>query len=144
MPILRRDLLGRLIGLGSIATLSGILTPAAGFLMPLRSGVRGGNILEGADGEPIDPEDLPEGSGLVGRLRGRPTLAVRKNGQLLGFSAVCTHLGCVVRWNETSGWIECPCHGGRFDLRGQVLTGPPPSGLDAIPLKIEGDRIVRA
>ena len=38
------------------------------------------------------------------------------------FSAVCTHLGCVIQTTETG--FDCPCHGSRFDARGEVLNGP--------------------
>ncbi len=45
-------------------------------------------------------------------------------------SATCTHNGCTVYYNPTSMAITCPCHGGTFDANtGNVLGGPPPSGL---------------
>ncbi|MDA0745152.1 MAG: Rieske 2Fe-2S domain-containing protein, partial [bacterium] len=112
-------------------------------LMPLKKSMTSGNILEDANGNPVPADAVAEGHGLVGRLGGRPVLAIRKNGQVLGFSAVCTHLGCIVRWNESSNRIECPCHGGKFDLQGNITGGPPPEALDALTLRIEGNRILR-
>ena len=45
-------------------------------------------------------------------------------GKLFTVSAVCTHLGCVVRWNPAETSWDCPCHGSRFDPTGRVLHGP--------------------
>jgi Rieske Fe-S protein len=63
--------------------------------------------------------------------RGLAKVAVYRDeaGVLHERSAVCTHLGCIVRWNsEESSW-DCPCHGSRFAPTGEVLSGPAPSGL---------------
>jgi thiosulfate dehydrogenase [quinone] large subunit len=61
---------------------------------------------------------------------GRPDIVVRAaSGQLSAFSAVCTHAGCTVGYQN--GQIVCPCHGGTFDAKtGAVLGGPPPQGLE--------------
>jgi Rieske Fe-S protein len=52
-------------------------------------------------------------------------------------SAVCPHLGCIVRWNAVEKIWDCPCHGSRFDRYGKVLTGP--SRADLEPLGPSGD-----
>lgn len=44
-------------------------------------------------------------------------------------SAVCTHQGCTVGYLASSSQFRCPCHGGMFDINGNVLSGPPPSAL---------------
>jgi Rieske Fe-S protein len=60
-------------------------------------------------------------------------LAIYKDskGQVHMYSAVCTHLGCTVRWNELEKSFDCPCHGSRFsDQTGKVVNGPANSPLE--------------
>ena len=45
-------------------------------------------------------------------------------GTLHALSARCTHLGCIVHFNDAEGARECPCHGSRFDIDGSVIQGP--------------------
>ncbi len=46
------------------------------------------------------------------------------------FDPHCTHLNCPYYWDEAQKVFACPCHGGRFDIDGNVLAGPPPRPLD--------------
>jgi Rieske Fe-S protein len=60
-------------------------------------------------------------------------LAIYKDskGQVHMYSAVCTHLGCIVRWNELEKSFDCPCHGSRFSGQtGKVVNGPANSSLE--------------
>jgi thiosulfate dehydrogenase (quinone) large subunit len=60
---------------------------------------------------------------------GSPDILIRESdGSLKAFSAVCTHAGCTVGYE--GGTIVCPCHGGEYSAEtGEVIAGPPPSGL---------------
>ncbi len=66
----------------------------------------------------------PEGAGTVYR-RGRHPVAVSTvNGASCTLSAVCTHLGGILRWNDSEKSWDCPLHGSRFGSDGKVLEGP--------------------
>jgi glycine/D-amino acid oxidase-like deaminating enzyme/nitrite reductase/ring-hydroxylating ferredoxin subunit len=54
------------------------------------------------------------------------------NGELHAFSAVCPHLGCVVRWDACEKTWDCPCHGSRFDALGGVINGPAIADLERV------------
>lgn len=53
---------------------------------------------------------------------------------LLALYAVCTHLGCLPRWETDK--FQCPCHGSQFALDGGYITGPAPRPLDRFPMTI--------
>ena len=59
------------------------------------------------------------------------------NGSFVVFSRVCSHLNCLVRWEESKRQFLCPCHGGVFDEEGNVVAGPPPRALEKLPVKVE-------
>ena len=55
----------------------------------------------------------------------------------VAYSSRCTHLGCTVHWDNTKQIFLCACHGGAFDVNGNVKTGPPPRPLDKHNIKVE-------
>jgi glycine/D-amino acid oxidase-like deaminating enzyme/nitrite reductase/ring-hydroxylating ferredoxin subunit len=74
--------------------------------------------------------ELKIGEGAVVSLDGKTVAAFRdEDGQLHAISATCTHLACQVSFNEAERSWDCPCHGSRFDIEGQVLQGPAIRGL---------------
>jgi Rieske Fe-S protein len=63
------------------------------------------------------------------------------SGEYKAFSAVCTHMGCIVS-KISDGKIECPCHGSEYSVAtGDVLRGPAPRPLAAKQIKVTGDSI---
>jgi Rieske Fe-S protein len=73
---------------------------------------------------------IKRGHGKVIEHNGETVAAYRdSHGVLTLRSAVCTHMGCVVGWNDAEGTWDCPCHGSRFAPRGEVISGPAESPL---------------
>lgn len=91
----------------------------------------------------IDEEELPE------KVLKRVEISYEKNGRdirlslylvqseegLIALLPICTHLGCIVRWNDLKGEFLCPCHGGRYNSKGEVIGGPPPAPLTRLPVE---------
>jgi Rieske Fe-S protein len=71
------------------------------------------------------PEDLAPGEGaVIGDGLGQRAVYRDERGELTALSARCTHLGCIVRFNSAERTWDCPCHGSRFGLDGEVIEGP--------------------
>jgi len=83
--------------------------------------------------KPHSFDDLAPGEGAVLKIDGSNVAGYRDEaGALHAVSAVCTHMGCLVGWNETDRSWDCPCHGSRFALDGSVIHGPAVKALEAV------------
>jgi cytochrome b6-f complex iron-sulfur subunit len=87
-------------------------------------------------------EDVPPGSALAAEYRDAPVLILNVEGEIRVFSAICMHEGCTVEWDAGQETIVCPCHDGRYDLEGNVLSGPPPAPLLRFESKVVDGAIV--
>jgi Rieske Fe-S protein len=75
--------------------------------------------------------DLPPGEARVVRDGAGKTGVFRDDkGSLHAVSLRCTHLGCLLRFNGAERSWDCPCHGSRFDVDGNVLEGPATGSLE--------------
>ena len=81
---------------------------------------------------------------LTEKTRKLAYLKREKGGQIVAISAGCTHLGCIVTWDEAEKIFKCPCHDGRFDLDGRVVSGPPPAPLKRHKTRIDNGKIFLA
>ncbi len=61
----------------------------------------------------------------------------RSETEVVAFSPICPHLGCRYDWNPGQARFECPCHKSVFGLDGNVLSGPAPRPLDALPSEVK-------
>ena len=72
---------------------------------------------------------IKEGQGIV--IEEKKIAAYKDHkGHLHTYSAVCTHLGCTVVWNNSEKSFDCPCHGSRFSTSGNVINGPANTALE--------------
>lgn len=137
-PMGRRRFIRMLLGFSVLSTLAMVVTPIVGFLIPPKTvgAGAGGRVLAGTTA------DLPIGSGKVVAMGSKPVIVVNTTGGVKAYSAVCTHLGCIVDYDTTSNHIVCPCHDGHFNsASGGVISGPPPQPLPPVAVAVEKDQI---
>ena len=85
------------------------------------------------------PADLAPGEGGVVRTGRRAVGAYRDpEGVLHAVSITCSHMGCTLHWNAAETTWDCPCHGSRFSIAGDVLDGPAVRNLDRIEIDPDG------
>lgn len=138
-PLGRRRFIQALLGFSIVSTIAGMLYPIISYLLP-KSATLG-------YGGPTDigkVEDFPLDSGMVVPVNDKPVIIVNtKTGGLKAYSAICTHLGCIVFWDQKKGLIHSPCHEGLFNaVTGAVVSGPPPRPLPAYELAIKDGKVL--
>lgn len=83
-------------------------------------------------------QDIAPGEGQVAEINGERFAVYRnENNQLTFLSPFCTHMGCLVRWNQPQKSWDCPCHGSRFRFDGEVIEGPALKALEKKEVQVE-------
>lgn len=133
----RRGFLQLSLAFAFLITAAGGLIPVLAYLWPrASSGGGGGRVLVG----PLSSLGL--GKGTTISVAGKPAIVINTSQGLRAFSAVCTHLSCIVKWEEAKGYIQCPCHDGRFNpVTGAVISGPPPAPLAPLTVTTEAGQV---
>lgn len=137
-PISRHRFVRLLLGWSIVSSLAMVIAPIVGFLTPSRrTSTSGGRLLVGTTA------DIGPGRGKVVALGSKPVIVVNSPQGMKAFSAVCTHLGCIVGYDASrSPDIVSPCHDGHFSaINGTVLSGPPPAPLKEYAVAVEKDQI---
>jgi cytochrome b6-f complex iron-sulfur subunit len=121
-----------------VATLGGISALAAGAIIyPIYRYLAPVNDTESGAKVSFAESDVPPGEAKFFQFRGETGVVVRKRGgELVALSAVCTHLGCIVQWQNDRQYFLCPCHAGRYSAEGKVVSGPPPKQLARLPFTV--------
>jgi cytochrome b6-f complex iron-sulfur subunit len=123
----RRRLLGWFLRTSFGALLAAVVYPVVRFLNPPEE--KAAATDEADAGGVSDPEFLEKGYRIV-RFGSEPVIVLRiSDTEFHAFSAVCTHLACIVEYDRARRQIACNCHNGQFDVQGQVVGGPPPRPL---------------
>ncbi|MCI0693894.1 ubiquinol-cytochrome c reductase iron-sulfur subunit [candidate division KSB1 bacterium] len=140
--ISRRRFLKTVVKISAMGTVGSVLAGCASGGLPL---VR---VREEEDYLKLVLAEVPE----LAMPGGAVTLTSAEQGELniivlhlteneyIALSPVCTHLGCRVR--KARDGFECPCHGSRYDLRGQVVNGPAARNLAHFPMRREGNELL--
>ena len=123
----RRGFLNWFLNTSVVALLAAVGYPVLRFISPPETPESTTNRVEA--GPTNDPELLEKGYKIV-RFGAEPVLLIRlAQGDLRAFAATCTHLDCIVEYQQVKKRIWCNCHNGEYNLQGQVVAGPPPKPL---------------
>ena len=87
-------------------------------------------------------DDIPPGESITVPFGRYPAIVIHTDQGLRAYSAVCTHFACIVKWDSSEEIIFCPCHEGYFEpYEGGVISGPPPSPLEKLTIKVTNGEI---
>ncbi len=135
----RKRFIGWLLGTSAGAFLLSVFYPVVRYLIPPAAAESAASTVTLS----IRPEDIAANAAEIFKFGSRPGILVRTPaGELRAFSAVCTHLSCIVQYRPDLGHIWCACHNGHFDLNGRNISGPPPAPLEAFTVNVREDQIV--
>jgi len=82
------------------------------------------------------------GSGILVSHAPKPFWVIKlAEQQIIAISAICTHMQCIVKWEENRKMLVCPCHQGEFNTDGNVLSGIPSKPLAEYKVEIRGDEV---
>jgi Rieske Fe-S protein len=134
----RRRFLDYLLGTSVVATLGAIVYPIIRFMQPPQ-------VIESTESSVVAAKlaEVPVNSGKIFKFGSKPGILVRtESGELKAFSAVCTHLDCIVQYKPETKNIWCACHNGQYNLNGKNIGGPPPRPLEEYKVNTRGDEII--
>ena len=131
----RRGFLKLLTSILGLTALGAFIYPLFRFLLPVEAVSRVRTV-------DIPKSDVPVGTAKDLMIGVTPAIVINTSSKgFLAFSKVCTHLGCLVKYDSERQVFICPCHAGIFDLEGNVISGPPPKPLPRFSVRVEGNNL---
>ena len=131
----RRSFLDALLAVGFVSTAAAIAYPVGRFLVPPAGGEPAAQTAVAGRAAALKPN-----SAAIFKFGSKPGIVVRTaDGDVRAFSAVCTHLDCTVQFKGDTSQLWCACHNGTYDLGGNVVSGPPPRGLEQFIVNLRGE-----
>ena len=131
----RRTFLDALLAVGFVSTAAAIAYPVTRFLVPPASGEPATQSASAGRASALRPN-----AAAIFKFGSKPGIVVRTpDGDIRAFSAVCTHLDCTVQFKPDTSQLWCACHNGTYDMAGNVVSGPPPRGLEQFVVNMRGD-----
>jgi Rieske Fe-S protein len=123
----RRNFLAWFLGTSVTALFASIAYPVARFLgTPKQPEAATSQVQVGPTN---DPDFVEKGFKIV-RFGSEPVIVIKlSDTDIRAYSAVCTHLACIVGYRKQKHDIFCNCHNGEYDLQGRNIAGPPPRPL---------------
>ena len=78
-------------------------------------------------------DNIKLGEGGIVEIDGKKVgIYKREDGEIFAVEPYCGHLGCLVSWNNLEKTWDCPCHGSRYDYKGNIITEPTVNELKRI------------
>jgi cytochrome b6-f complex iron-sulfur subunit len=137
-PTLVRRVINYLLATSVGALLVAVVYPIVEFLVPPELPESSQSSVVAAKVNALKPN-----SGLIFKFGSQAGILIETpGGDIRAFSAVCTHLACIVQYRPDLQQIWCACHNGHYDLNGKNISGPPPRPLEEYTVNVRGDDIV--
>ncbi len=138
MKSLRRTFVNGLIRIGLWGWISSVVYPVFAFLKAPSISEAQVNYVKVAK-----VDELPPGEWRIIKFGRQPVILIRlSSGDFRAFSAICTHLSCIVQYRSDLAHIWCACHNGHYDLQGRNIAGPPPRPLEPYVVSIVDDDVI--
>jgi cytochrome b6-f complex iron-sulfur subunit len=132
----RRSFIKILASVLGLTALGAFVYPLFRFLLPVKAAM-------GITHIEVPKSEVPIGASKEVMIGETPAIIVNtRNKGVVAFSRVCTHLGCLVKYYPDKQEFICPCHGGTFNLEGNVVSGPPPRPLPKYSVRVVGNNLV--
>jgi cytochrome b6-f complex iron-sulfur subunit len=146
----RRQFLRNMQGIAFLGTITGFAVASLTFLWPDLRGGFGARLSAGSEEELLgyirtnrEPFEFPAGRTYfveyqadLDREGQYDQLTDGGQARVMALYWRCVHLGCKVPWCQSSQWLECPCHGSRYNRWGEWQGGPAPRGLDRFQVEV--------